>query len=314
MSALPLPQSADDGRARASGSIIPVQSIAGRSLMAVVAIMTFLAALTGGGVHLIATAAAGWKADVSQEVTIQIRSAAGRDEEADVATAAQIAREAEGVADVKAFSKSETQAMLEPWLGTGLDLGGLPIPRLVAVKLSPGGTADLAELRARLKEALPQAELEDHQMWNARLAKMAQSTIWIGIGLLALMIAATALSVVFSTRGAMAGNRDVVEVLHFIGAHDTFIASEFQRHFMLLGLKGGVAGGILSAVFFIAIRTLAANFERTAGGEQFKALFGAFALGWQGYVIIMGIVLLVALVAGLTSRLTVLNVLREHEE
>ena len=57
--------------------------------------------------------------------------------------------------------------------------------------------------------------------------------------MLVLVLIATMLSVTFATRGAMATNRPVIEVLHFIGAKDGFIARHFQRHFLLLGLKGG---------------------------------------------------------------------------
>ena len=42
----------------------------------------------------------------------------------------------------------------------------------------------------------------------------------------------------------MAANRPVIEVLHFIGARDRYIAGQFQRHFLWLGLKGGAIGGL----------------------------------------------------------------------
>ena len=71
---------------------------------------------------------------------------------------------------------------------------------------------------------------------------MANVTVVIGASILALVFVATVLSVVFATRGAMASNRDVVSVLHFVGAEDGYIAREFQRHFLMLGLKGGLVG------------------------------------------------------------------------
>ena len=55
-------------------------------------------------------------------------------------------------------------------------------------------------------------------------------------------LAATVLTVSFATRGAMAANQTTIEVLHFIGATDRYIAEQFQRHFLTLGLKGGVVG------------------------------------------------------------------------
>lgn len=295
---------------RATTSIVPLRSIAGRSLIAVVAIMTFLAALTGGGVQLIASAAADWGSEIAREVTIQIKPIEGRDLEADVAKTVEIVHQTPGVADARAYSRKETEAMLEPWLGGDLNLTDLPIPRLVVVKITPGGTPDFTSLRTRLAQTLPNAVLDDHRFWITKLAAMARGVVWGGIGVLGLMMAATALSVVFATRGAMAGNREVVEVLHFIGAHDSFIAGEFQKHFMFLGLKGGMIGGIAATATFSVIRLIAATVASTPRGDQFEALFGSFAMGWQGYGIIAGTVILVALAAGLTSRLTVLNVLR----
>ena len=59
--------------------LVPRNSISGRALVAVVAIMTFLASLTTGGVILVSQAATAWQADVSREVTVQLIPAAGRD-------------------------------------------------------------------------------------------------------------------------------------------------------------------------------------------------------------------------------------------
>ena len=64
-----------------------------------------------------------------------------------------------------------------------------------------------------------------------------------GLAVLGLVLVVTVLSVTFATRAAMATNRPVIEVLHFIGAKDNFIAAHFQKHFLQLGLKGGLLGG-----------------------------------------------------------------------
>ncbi len=59
--------------------IVPRSSIAGRALVAVVAIMTFLASMTTGAVLLVSASAAEWQSDVSSEITVQVRPAQGRD-------------------------------------------------------------------------------------------------------------------------------------------------------------------------------------------------------------------------------------------
>ena len=75
-------------RARNLSPIVPRASIAGRALVAVVAIMTFLASLTTGVVLLVSASAAEWQADVASEITVQVRPQAGRDLDRDAAAAA----------------------------------------------------------------------------------------------------------------------------------------------------------------------------------------------------------------------------------
>jgi cell division transport system permease protein len=134
---------------------------------------------------------------------------------------------------------------------------------------------------------------------------MSGTAIAVGIGVLLLMIAATVLSVTFATRGAMATNRTVIEVLHFVGAKNGFIARNFQRHFLLLGLEGGAIGGGAAVVLFALALLLSRWFGATTGGEQTAALFGSFAIGLGGYAAVLLQVLLIAGVTAVTSRQTV---------
>ena len=289
---------------RGDTPIVPKRSIAGRALVAVVAIMTFLACLTTGAVMLVRSAAVEWQSDVAREVTIQVRPGQGRDLDAEVARAVEIARAVPGVGEVRAYSKAESARLLEPWLGSGLSLEELPVPRMIVVKL-PSTGVDLAPLRKALSERVAGASLDDHRAWIDRMRTMARTTIVGGIGVLALMLAATVLSVIFATRGAMATNRPIVEVLHFIGAKSGFIAGQFQRHFLMLGLEGGLIGGGLAMLLFGVAGIAARMSEGTAGGDQVATLFGNFALGWDGYLVILTQILLVAVVTALASRQTV---------
>ena len=105
--------------------LVPRNSISGRALVAVVAIMTFLASLTTGAVILVSGAASEWQADVAREVTIQVMPAPGRDLDASVDKAATVARGFPGIGEVRAYSKEESTKLLEPWLGSGLSLDTL---------------------------------------------------------------------------------------------------------------------------------------------------------------------------------------------
>jgi cell division transport system permease protein len=281
-------------------------------LVAVVAIMTFLASLTTGAVMLVRSSAVEWQSDVAREVTIQVRPIDGKNLDAEVARAVELARAVPGVGEVRAYTKEESAGLLEPWLGSGLSLEELPVPRMIVVKL-PSDGIDLARLKKTLADKVAGASLDDHRAWIDRMRTMAQTTIAGGIGLLILMLVATVLSVIFATRGAMATNRPIVEVLHFIGAKSGFIAGQFQRHFLMLGLEGGIIGGGAAMLLFGLAGIASSWGAGTASGDQVATLFGSFALGWGGYLAIVAQIVLVAAVTAIASRRTVNRTLETVE-
>jgi cell division transport system permease protein len=300
----PRPAAASIGP-RGGAAIIPTNSISGRALVAVVAIMAFLAALTTGAVMLVHAAANEWQSDVAREVTLQIRPGPGRDLEAEVRKATELARSFPGVTEARAYSKEESARLLEPWLGTGLRLEDLPVPRLIVLKVASGAGPDLAKLRQAMEQQVKGASLDDHRGWIEHMQTMAGTAIAGGVMLLILVFAATVLSVSFATRGAMATNRPIIEVLHFVGARDRFIARHFQRHFLVLGIKGGAIGVGAALLLFGLAQLLSGWFITTPAGEEVGALFGTFSIGWIGYLAVLSQVVLVAAVTALTSRRTV---------
>ncbi len=291
-------------RARNMSPIVPRASISGRALVAVVAIMTFLASITTGTVLLVSASAAEWQSEVASEITMQVRPQAGRDLDRDVNAAAEAMRTQPGIVQVKPFSKDELARLLEPWLGTGLSIDQLPVPRVVVARVQPGTTLDLAGLRKAVTQVAPSASVDDHRAWIERMRSMTGATVFAGIGILVLVIAATIISVSFATRGAMAANRPIVEVLHFVGAGDRYIANHFLRHFLRLGLEGGLIGGGAAMLGFGFSESIAAWFSGTPVGDQFAALLGTFSLPPSGYLALAVQAVAIAAITAWASRRT----------
>lgn len=298
---------------RLSSPVVPRASISGRALVAVVAIMTFLASLTTGAALLVRASAAEWQSDVASEITVQVRPAQGRDLERDVERAAALVRAQAGIADVRVFSAAESAKLLEPWLGTGVDFKDLPVPRVIVARIAPGAATDLASLRVRLMSELPSASLDDHRAWIERMRAMTNAAVAAGIGIVVLVIIATIISVSFATRGAMATNRPIVEVLHFVGAGDRYIVSRFLRHFLWLGLEGGLIGAGAAMLIFGFGESIGGFLSGTAIGDQFVALLGTFSLRTSGYLIIAAQAVLIALITALASRRTLQTTLEDLE-
>jgi cell division transport system permease protein len=300
-------------RARIQSPIVPRASIAGRALVAVVAIMTFLASVTTGAVLLISASASEWQSDIGSEVTIQVRPQSGRNLDRDVASVVEAMRNQPGIVDTRPFTKEESSALLEPWLGSGLSLDDLPVPRVIVARVSPGTTLDLTGLRRTLILVAPSASVDDHRAWIERMRSMSGATVIFGFGILALVIIATIISVSFATRGAMAANRPIVEVLHFVGAGDRFIADRFFRHFLLLGLEGGVIGGGAAMLGFGFSESIAGWFAGTAVGDQFAALLGTFSLRPSGYLVLAVQAVMIAAITAWASRRTLFATLDDIE-
>ncbi|HEY4199028.1 MAG TPA: ABC transporter permease [Devosiaceae bacterium] len=285
-------------------SIVPAHSVAGRTLLLLIAIMAFLSAVTLGGVVLVQKSAIAWSADVGREVTIQIRPVEGEVMDSNLRTAVSLAEATPGVASARALTLEENLQLIEPWLGTGLDLSAIDVPRLVVVELSDPADADIEKLRQDLT-AIKGASLETHAAWRQQLNTMAGTIVVSGLLVLSLIVVATVLAVIFATRGTMAGNREIVDVLHFIGASNSFIAGEFQGRFLAIGLRGGVLGGVAAIVFFFLIGLTVGNVVSDAASTQLGVFFGRFALGIDGIIGIAAVVPVIAALTAITSRMTV---------
>src|ERR1700750_2426969 len=98
--AAPVGESVEPLLPRFETPLVPRNSISGRALVAVVAIMTFLASLTTGAAVLVSKAAGEWQSDISREVTVQVSPASGRDVDATVEKAVAAARAFPGIAEV----------------------------------------------------------------------------------------------------------------------------------------------------------------------------------------------------------------------
>jgi cell division transport system permease protein len=292
-------------------SIVPAGSVSGNALMLVIAIMTFLSCLTLGAVTLVRDTADMWQSQISREATVQIKPADGLDMEAALAAVQKAASEFPGVRGARIVDRQATERLLAPWLGEGLDLNELPVPRLVIVTIDEAAPPDFAAMRTALGRVVPTATLDDHRTWIDRLISMARTTVAIGLATLGLILAATVLTVVFATRGAMTGNGQIIEVLHFVGAESSFIAGEFRRHFLVTGAKGAAAGGLAAVIVFVVFGWWSSRNMATPQADQAAALFGNFAIGVGGYVGVAIIVAVVAVLTAATSHVTVVSYLHD---
>jgi cell division transport system permease protein len=296
-----------------SAQIIPSASIAGNALTVVIAIMTFLACLTAGGVYMVNQSANAWVDDVASEITIELDPMNTADIEKKMTLVSLFLAKQKGVTRIKPLSADDSAKLLEPWLGSTAALSALPIPRLIAVEIDRSSPPDIELIRNALNDNFDGVTLDDHRRWQSEIRLLTRSTALGGIAVLGLVAAATIAVIVSATRSAMASNRAVIEVLHFVGANERFISSEFERHFLGLGVRAGLVGALAAAVTFMLLPVL---MHLLGGGAVTEAetrrLLGSGELDLGGYLLLVAVVFVVAALCMITSRLGVIRVLRSY--
>lgn len=301
----------DRGRKmKVTAPVVPPGSVTGRSLTLVIAIMCFLACLTAGSVWMIKESSDAWLKDISSEVTVQVTPQDAGNMDKAVADVVSYLEKQRGVANVRALDLSESADLLQPWLGSGDALKSLPVPRLIAVEVDRSQPPDLSEVGQALARDFKGVSLDDHRRWQQQIRAVTRSLALGGLAILALVAAATTAIIVSATRSAMASNREIVEVLHFVGATDKFISREFEKHFLRLGIKAGIVGATCAMLVFMSMPAIT---ELLGGGAvsavEMQRLIGTGSLDALGYLILGLVVVIIAGLCMGTSRFGVHRIL-----
>jgi cell division transport system permease protein len=281
--------------------------MAGEGLTRVIAIMCFLASMALGAFLSINQATENWTSNLSQSVTVQLKPVPNLAPEAQLSLAMEVIAASPIVIEATPLTKEKSASLLEPWLGSTDLLTALPLPQLIDLKMDTSSQIYMDALTASLTEKVPGARLDDHRRWNDRLVRFASALQWLVFSVLALIITATAMIVVFATRADMSSNHEIIEVLHLIGAKDGFIAGQFQMHFLWIALWASLMGIGGAALTFLAMGQL----SQADVGEAASAILPSLALQPKFYGALMIIPFMTVLTAALTARFTVIRVLKE---
>ena len=287
---------------------LPLQADgSGRFLPWFIGLMVYLAALALASSQLLTSAIDHWDAGLRGSLTVQIAVPADGSPLPSASLDAVLTqlRQAPGIARAVPLDMGAERDMLRPWLGSALDDQVLPLPILIDVHTAPGQTPDTAALERRLDAVVPGTSVVTHDRWLGRLFRVARLIALSGDLVVALVGAGAVLTIIFSTRTGLLIHQGVIELLHLVGARDSYIARQFQMHAFRQALGGGIFG-LVFALFTIAGIALAASIG--TGGDEI-ALFDGLEIpvaGWGGLLVLP---LAAGLVALITARITVLRIL-----
>ena len=267
-----------------------------------IAFMVYLAVIAMMGMILLASTAARWDKGVSGTLTVQISPAETQDKDSErLQKVLFILGKVPEVKKFETFDDDKMIALLKPWLGSAIVSGDLPLPRLIDVELKSGSKLDLEKLSKLFNNSLTGITIDDHSVWLERMVKLTRGFEGLAAIVLIFIGLATIGTVIFTTRTGLAIHRNAIEVLHFIGAQDSYIASQFANRALILGLKGGVIGLFLAIPTLWVISTLAQQID--------SSLLPEINLSLIHYTIGLILPLLISLIAMVTARLTVIKTL-----
>ncbi|SPF77810.1 cell division protein FtsX [Pseudoprimorskyibacter insulae] len=218
--------------------------------MALLAVFALALALASGRL------ARQWGNELARTSTVRISAPAEQMAE-QTAIALRVLQTTPGVAEARALSAEEQQALLEPWFGPDLPVANLPIPQLIDI-VETGDGYDSAGLRLRLSAEVPGAVLDDHTRWRKPLVSAAARLRLLGWMSILLIGGTMAAMVTLAANAALAANAQVIAVLRLVGAKDDYIAAAFVRRFTLRALAGA---GIGTVVGMLAILILPSTGE-----------------------------------------------------
>ena len=266
------------------------------------AFMVFQAVLAMTAVLVLNATAGRWDHGVRGTLTVQIaRVDADGDNTKRLQQTLNVLAVTPEIDRYEVIDDAQLLRLLEPWLGHYVEVGDLPLPQLIDVALKAKTDLDLRALSNRIAAQVPGTSIDDHEIWLERLVRLIEMIEGVAAAVLIFVGLATVGTVVFTTRTGLAIHKEAIEVLHLIGAQDSYIARQFAGRAMALGLRGGIMGLALAIPTVLGVGYLAQPME--------GALVPQLGLEPAHWGTLAVLPIAAAVIAMLTARLTVMRTL-----
>lgn len=221
-------------------------------IVLLIALMTFLAVLALSASFALGSIAKNWSSGLENKLTIEVPA----DSEDMNALKVSIKKKLDSIDNIKkvdVMSDDQISALVAPWLGEDFALEEVPMPVLIAVEVSESSDEFVKSLQTQLTEINDGIRIDTHEEWLDDFLSMIGS-LKFATFFVSLVIGATAVTAITGViRARMAEHKDDVELLHLMGASDAYIAGQFKRYALRLGLLGGAFGlfaGVLGLLGF----------------------------------------------------------------
>lgn len=286
-------------------STLPINEGYSKTFLRVIIIVSvFLFAITLAGALGINTMFENTKKQVVTNFTVQMLPLPEYEESRkDLLNVVSFLERYPNVKEVSVLSNSELNALLEPWLGNNVDIELLPIPKLIDVKIEKGVDFDYKELMIKLSEISPQASINDHNLWLSRLLRFINSLKMLAVTVLIMVALACIAAIVYAVRTGLNIHKEIIGILHIMGATDEYIAMNYVKQISLMSLGAGIIGIIIAVPAIMLVGEMAREIE--------AGIFNAVTFGAENWLAVLVLPLVFTLFTALTSYITVIRTLRK---
>ncbi len=300
------------GKAKTRQYDLPFQKDIGtRYMTTVITLMVFLGflcAALGLTLHAINTR---WTTGLEGKMTVEI-PAQGidqslRERDALDAIAQSVIAEFQNhrfVRKIEVISQEAMTDMISPWLGERQNYADLPLPVLISVEVEGTlGEKDLLTLQNAVVSIDAASRLDTHKDWLAELLRFTGAIKLVALVMGIVITLTTLMAVAGVVRARLAAHMADVELLHLMGATDTYIARQFQGHILGLSLRGCLIGAGMGVLMIKGIGWVA--------GQLGFILMPDFAITMSSWVMLCLVPIAIIGLCFVTARATILNALKD---
>lgn len=233
----------------------------------ILAVMVYLAILFLVGSIVLDSVIVNWNSNVRNGFTIELSPP-----ESDDATSLSyefkrqklildLLSNVPNIKKTEVISKSSFSSITDSLFTNEEEKNMYPVPTTIDVEVYDINKVDLDGIERKLSRLVPGITVKSDREWRKGFLSIATTVLGISVVIAVLIAFITIIISVFTTHTGLIIHKKIIEILRLVGAHNSYIANQFQNHALKLGLLGGVMGLLFYILSFLGIIFLMHQFE-----------------------------------------------------
>ena len=203
---------------------------------------------------------------------------------------------------IKSYHKIQKQTIERTLQMTATSSIAHFLPLLYSIEFDPTTPLDLVAFQQNLTRLHPDAVVNNESAWATKIRTIGYTLEGLSLTIATFILLGSIATIAFTSQTSLIIHRKVIEMLYLVGGTNKYIARQFQRHALRVGLKGSVIG--LSLTFITILLVCILPLSTFLGTGFYTSL--PLVIGCT-----MGVPMLITLFMMTAAQITVRLVLRQ---